>query len=221
MRQEHYDRVVKWDRRAAYPHLSTVEMRPQVTGMDVFWSLRHVGMKPESRTGAWTALYRRTGHSPQMHRSEKSVASWRLREGDYVGLSVKRTAKEAMSFRETRVVRVIPQFRPFQGYSMSEIDARSGVCTLPILNPLAFSALESYYELLVPRCSEPGLSVTIHTNAAAGRSSPMNQVQVQGQSQTGRRTGVEGRQLPPVNSGEVRGRALRLLTGLGVPFRGA
>lgn len=217
MRQEHYDRVVKWDRMATYPHLSTVEMRPQVTGMDVFWSLRHVGMKPESRTGAWTALYRRTGHSPKMHRSEKSVASWRLREGDYVGLSVKRTAHEAMSFRETRVMRVIPQFRPFQGYSLSDIDARSGQCTLPILNPLAFSALESYYELLVPRCSEPGLAVTIHTNATAGRTSQGKQ----GQGQTARGTGVEGRRLPSVNPDEVRGRALRLLTGLGVPFRGA
>jgi len=160
MRQEHYDRVVMWDRMNRYPSLRHVTQVPKIDGRHVHWSLRSVGMNADSTSAAMTALYRRTGHMARRHPSKASLAAWKLREGDRVACSVTRSRAEAMSFLETWRRTVLPQVRGLEGRSPSMIDRRGGV-TIPRSNPMGFPALEPRYERLNPRCSRPGLVMNL------------------------------------------------------------
>lgn len=170
MRQEQYDRVVRWDRMARYPERRHVTEVPKIRGRQLHWSLRSVGMNPDSTVAAMTALTRRTGHMAKMHTSTKSVAAWKLREGERVSCSVHRSASEAMSFLETWLLVVVPNTRSFEGMSSQHVDREGGV-SLPIANPLLFPSLEPRYERLNPRCSRPGLSMTLEIGGSF-RSTP-------------------------------------------------
>lgn len=189
-RQQHARDVRVWDARA---HESPIRpahptARPRVTSVELHWTRRHVGMTPTSMAGAACALSRRTSNRVTVERSRASVASWRLRKGDVVSVRSARHADDMRPFRTRRTSVVRPQFRPFSGFSLDVVDD-AGNCTLPLTMPMAFPALETYYERLVPLCSVPGRTVQIHTNAASLGGSVVEQ----------------------------RERGIRLLTGLGLP----
>jgi ribosomal protein L5 len=157
MRQEHYDRVVVWDRLARYPQLRHKTQVPRIDQVTLHWSLRSVGMTANAGVAAMRALYRRTGHQARRHFSGESLAAWKVREGDLVACSVTLSAGEAMAFLETWLVRVLPQRRSFEGRPASYVDQQGGI-SVPRTNPMRFPALEPRYERLHPRCSRPGLT---------------------------------------------------------------
>jgi ribosomal protein L5 len=165
--------VVMWDRLARYPELSHVNEVPRISGVTLHWSLRWVGFNGESCLAAMTGLYRRTGHQARVHRSTASVSSWKLREGEMVGCSVSLGREEGLEFIDAWLTRVLPHQRSFEGRSSGRLEAhgedrgsRGGV-TIPIPNPRQFPSLEPRYERMHPRCSRPGLSITIHRGGFA------------------------------------------------------
>lgn len=166
IREHHYRNVIVWNRRAQFPERKHKSQVPKVTHIYLHWSRRGIGMTPEVMTGVWCALYAMTRKVPKLRISSSSVASWRLRKGELVGLTVTLHGDDAMDFRDTVVNTVLPQMRPFEGYSIHTID-KAGNCTLPRPNPLLFPALQPHYERYRPRAHRGGLSMTIHTNAAA------------------------------------------------------
>lgn len=165
-RIHHYQNVLIWNRRAQFPERTHKSMIPKVTHIHIHWSRRELGMTPETITGAWCGLFSMTGHDPKIHYSTSSVAAWRLREGDIVGISVILRGEEAMDFRSTVVNVVLPQVRPFEGFSTSTVD-NAGNCTLPRSNPLLFPSLQPNYERFRPLTLRSGLTITLHTNSAA------------------------------------------------------
>ena len=199
MMKEHFKNVVSWNRMTMKDGSSIIHMTdgrsdvlvPELRQIKLHWTMRSVGMTAQSMTAAKCALSLRTGNHVRVHRSSKSVAAWRLRMGDTVSVSSMIQDEPMYEFMDMRTTMVIPQFRPFNGYLMDCVD-NAGNCTLPMMMPMAFPQIESNYELLIPLCSRPGMSVTIYTNS----------------SRFGGTTD------------EIRERSLKLLTGLGVPFVG-
>jgi ribosomal protein L5 len=133
-------------------------------------------MTPASRTGAWSGLALRTGQEPMIHRSTTSVALWRLREGDVTGVSVTLRGRHALDFLDGVLHVVLPQFRPFHGYSTSRRD-QHGNCTFPRKSPRVFPILRPHYERFRPRANRPGLSMTLdtHSSRAGGSVSRIRQ----------------------------------------------
>jgi len=168
----HYETVVVRDRLERYPSRKHSHEVPGIKRVTLAWTLMELDMDAKNRASTWRALKRRTGKTPQRSRSKKSVATWRRRQGDYVGSYVHRTGKEAYSIRETCIQRGRPQTRPFEGYPRSVVDDR-GNCTVRRDQPIAFPVLEHYYDELSYICSKPGLSRSIDTgsqNRNQGRS---------------------------------------------------
>ena len=108
-------------------------------------------------------LLRRTGQHPQIVRTTKSVSSYRLMVGDVVGVKTTRTGNAMYSFLDHLVSDVRPNTRPFSGIPITSLDDK-GNFTYFVKQPMAFSELGSYYEVLLPVCSKPGLYITIETD---------------------------------------------------------
>lgn len=186
------EEVVLWNQLSSSTSLG-VRSAPQVvgvTGIELHWTRRRVGMGASTMSAAKCALTRRTGNHVNVHKSSVSVAAWRLRMGEVVSVSSKVMDDRKDDFMDTRTNVVLPQFRPFDGFPMQYID-HAGNFTFPVRMPMAFPELEMYYELLIPICSRPGLSIRIFTNAQSSGSEPLD---------------------------DVRLRSMSMLSGLGIPF---
>lgn len=164
-----YDTRVKWDLLQSYPERCSVEKVPTLSSVQLHWSRREVGMSAESLSGAWTVLSLLSGCDklPSIHRSRVSVASFRLREGEVTGVSLKLTGPVVWEFMDGFLLRVVPRFRPFEGFPVSCIDD-AGSLTCSIGNALMFEEIESYYELFNPRSSRSGFTISVHTGATNG-----------------------------------------------------
>jgi len=73
---------------------------------------------------AKTALIQITGQKPKVTKAKKSIASFKLREGDVVGLMVTLRGKRMYDFYEKIVAIVLPRIRDFRGVSRSSFDKR-------------------------------------------------------------------------------------------------
>lgn len=113
MRYEHYNRVVKGDRRARYPERG--HEVPGLEGRTRMWVMKGNGYELNGVAAACSGRRRRTGKVPERVVTKKSVASRRLKEGDAVGAKVGRRGKEAYGRREERRVLGRVEIRPFNG----------------------------------------------------------------------------------------------------------
>jgi len=156
----------KKERRRQAGMVSHGHGRKGVEGVRRTWTLKGHGFHGSYLPSAWVALYRLgdQSHHPVIHTSGMAVASWRLRKKDPVSVSLDR-GKEKGRARLSRVMEyVLPNMRPFRGISKSTVD-EGGNCTFSVAQPRVFPMLAKYYEVFLPLCSKPGLSVTIRTTA--------------------------------------------------------
>lgn len=186
-----YQSQVYYDRLTEFGSLGHTTHVPRLTSIEIHWNQRDYGLDLSARAGCWAMRSRCVGsrHLPVLHRSEKSVAALRLRQGALVGTSVRRVGTSAYSFLDGWLHRVCPRIRPWAGYSVRHVDRR-GNRTVPLLGITMFQEVEWYYELFQGRASRTGLSWTIHTNASSG-------------------SGLDS---------DVRARGVALLSGLGFPL---
>jgi large subunit ribosomal protein L5 len=116
MRYDHYERVVKWDRRQRFPERKNGNEIPKLEKLTRVWSLIGLGFHPKWIPAAWTALEGMTGQKPRRVYTKKSVAQRRLKEGDPVACQVTVMGKPAYARREEWRMRVFPEVRPFSGF---------------------------------------------------------------------------------------------------------
>ena len=118
MRREHYERVVKWDRRLRHPERKHSRERPKLEKITRMWSRKGMAFRERPRPSIWSALHRRTGEEPKLVRTARSVAERRLKEGDPVGYRVGVEGVKAYDRLEHRLMRCRPEVRPFDGLTV-------------------------------------------------------------------------------------------------------
>ncbi|HAS84986.1 MAG TPA: 50S ribosomal protein L5 [Candidatus Yonathbacteria bacterium] len=100
-----------------------------------------------------------TGQKPALRSAKKSIAAFKLREGDKIGIAVTLRGARMMGFLDKFFNVAIPRTRDFRGYDRKSIDEMGNV-TLGVKEQTIF-----------PECSDEdvkdlfGLAVTIVTTA--------------------------------------------------------
>ncbi len=78
-----------------------------------------------------------TGQQPQLRRAKESIAGFKLREGQIVGLRVTLRQEKAVDFFERLITIVLPRVRDFSGLEHSAID-QGGTLNVGIRDHLVF-----------------------------------------------------------------------------------
>lgn len=100
-----------------------------------------------------------TGQKPIITKAKKSIASFKLREGNAVGAKVTLRGDRMWEFFDRLVTLAIPRIRDFRGLSPRSFDGR-GNYTFGLTEQLVFPEID-YDNVDVPR----GMDITIVTSA--------------------------------------------------------
>lgn len=100
-----------------------------------------------------------SGQKPVIRRARKSVATFKLREGQAIGVSVTLRSARAYEFIERLLVAALPRVRDFRGISTKAFDGR-GNYTLGIREQTIFPEVD--YDAVE---KVKGMNVTINTTA--------------------------------------------------------
>jgi large subunit ribosomal protein L5 len=100
-----------------------------------------------------------TGQKPRINRAKKSIANFKLRQGDVVGVSVTMRGKKMEDFLMKLLTVVLPRVRDFHGVSNKAFD-RSGNYSLGLSEQIVFPEIE-YAKIDKIR----GLQITLSTTA--------------------------------------------------------
>lgn len=100
-----------------------------------------------------------TGQKPKVTKARKSIATFKLREGDKIGLMVTLRGKRMFSFFEKLTKIVLPRIRDFRGVSLKSFDERGNY-------NLGFSENTVFPEIDPGKAEKiQGLEITIVTSA--------------------------------------------------------
>ena len=83
-----------------------------------------------------------TGQKPKITKAKQSVAGFKVREGDIVGLKVTLRGKRMRDFLQRLIGFVLPRIRDFRGLDPKSIDAQ-GNLTIPIREHIVFPEINS------------------------------------------------------------------------------
>lgn len=106
-----------------------------------------------------------TGQQPVVTRAKKSIASFKLRENDRIGVKVTLRGQRMYDFLERMMFLALPRVRDFRGVSPDSFDGR-GNYTLGLREQLVFPEVE-YDQVQKTR----GMEITIVTTAAGDEES--------------------------------------------------
>jgi large subunit ribosomal protein L5 len=109
--------------------------------------------------GAVTDLTIITGQKPLVTKATKSIAGFKLREGNEIGAKVTLRADRMWEFYDRLVTLAIPRIRDFRGMSPSQFDGR-GNYTFGVTEQLIFPEID--YDKID---SVRGMDITIVTTA--------------------------------------------------------
>jgi large subunit ribosomal protein L5 len=122
-----------------------------------------VGRATQQRSlldGAVTDLTIITGQKPLVTKAKKSIANFKLREGNEIGAKVTLRGDRMWEFYDRLVTLAIPRIRDFRGMSPSQFDGR-GNYTFGVTEQLIFPEID-YDKIDAVR----GMDITIVTTAA-------------------------------------------------------
>jgi large subunit ribosomal protein L5 len=109
--------------------------------------------------GAVTDLQIITGQKPLVTKAKKSIAGFKLREGNEIGAKVTLRADRMWEFYDRLVTLAIPRIRDFRGMSPTQFDGR-GNYTFGVTEQLIFPEID-YDKIDAVR----GMDITIVTTA--------------------------------------------------------
>jgi large subunit ribosomal protein L5 len=109
--------------------------------------------------GAVTDLTIITGQKPVVTRAKKSIAGFKLREGNAIGVKVTLRGDRMWEFLDRLISLAIPRIRDFRGLSPNSFDGR-GNYTFGVTEQLIFPEID-YDKVDAPR----GMDITIVTTA--------------------------------------------------------
>lgn len=111
------------------------------------------------KTSAWLGVI--TGQKPKITRAKVSIANFKVRAGDAVGLTVTLRGVRMYDFLTKLINIVLPRVRDFQGVSTKSFD-KGGNYTLGLSEQIVFPEIE-YSQVDKVR----GLEITLVTNSHA------------------------------------------------------
>ncbi len=101
-----------------------------------------------------------TGQKPKINAARKSIATFKLREGDKIGAATTLRGKRMYDFYEKLVSIVLPRLRDFRGVSVRSFDGRGNYS-------LGFSEATVFPEIDPSKIERnQGLEITIVTSAS-------------------------------------------------------
>jgi large subunit ribosomal protein L5 len=121
-----------------------------------------VGRATQQRSlldGAVTDLTTITGQKPSVRKAKKSIANFKLREGNEIGAKVTLRGDRMWEFYDRLVSLAIPRIRDFRGMSPKQFDGH-GNYTFGLTEQLVFPEID-YDKIDAPR----GMDITIVTTA--------------------------------------------------------
>ena len=111
--------------------------------------------------GAVTDLQIITGQKPSVRKAKKSIATFKLREGNEIGAKVTMRGDRMWEFYDRLVSLAIPRIRDFRGMSPTQFDGR-GNYTFGLTEQLVFPEID-YDNIDTVR----GMDITIVTTATS------------------------------------------------------
>ena len=139
--------------------LANVMEVPRLEKVVVNMGVGRATQQPSLIEGAQRDLEAITGQKPLVTRAKKSIASFKLREGQSIGAKVTLRGDRAWEFFDRLVSLAIPRIRDFRGLSPKSFDGR-GNYTFGINDQLIFPEID-YDKIDAPR----GFDITIVTSA--------------------------------------------------------
>ena len=139
--------------------LSNVHQVPKLVKVTVAVGLGRAKDDKKMIEAAVNTVAKITGQQPVKTIARKSIASFKLREGNIIGLKVTLRGDRMYEFLDRLIATVLPRMRDFHGVSVKSFDGRGGY-SLGINDQSVFPEL-SFEETT----SVHGLQITIDTTA--------------------------------------------------------
>jgi large subunit ribosomal protein L5 len=139
--------------------LANVMQVPRVTKIVVNMGVGRATQQRSLLDGAVTDLTIITGQKPSVRKAKKSIASFKLREGNEIGAKVTLRGDRMWEFYDRLVSLAIPRIRDFRGMSPTQFDGR-GNYTFGLTEQLVFPEID--YDNID---SVRGMDITIVTTA--------------------------------------------------------
>jgi large subunit ribosomal protein L5 len=146
--------------------LANIMMVPRLEKIVVNMGVGRATQQQSLLEGAVKDLTIITGQKPLVTRAKKSIAGFKLREGNAIGAKVTLRGDRMWEFFDRLISLAIPRIRDFRGLSPTSFDGR-GNYTFGVTEQLIFPEID-YDKVDTPR----GMDITIVTTArtdAAGR----------------------------------------------------
>src|SRR6478672_6057321 len=139
--------------------LANVMQVPRFTKIVINMGVGKATQQKSLLDGAVTDLQIITGQKPLVTKAKKSIAGFKLREGNEIGAKVTLRADRMWEFYDRLVTLAIPRIRDFRGMSPTQFDGR-GNYTFGVTEQLIFPEID-YDKIDAVR----GMDITIVTTA--------------------------------------------------------
>jgi large subunit ribosomal protein L5 len=139
--------------------LGNIMEAPRLTKIVVNCGVGKATQQQSLLEGAQRDLEAITGQKPAVTRAKKSIAGFKLREGQPIGVKVTLRGDRAWEFLDRLISLAIPRIRDFRGLNPKSFDGK-GNYTFGVTEQLIFPELE-YDKIDSPR----GMDITIVTTA--------------------------------------------------------
>ncbi len=121
--QERYNKTIKVELQKTLG-LSNVMATPRLTKIVVNMGVKDAVADKKNIERAQNAIITVTGQKPRVARAKKSIASFKLRQGDPIGVAVTLRGKRMYTFMEKLVSVVFPRIKDFHGISKQSFDGK-------------------------------------------------------------------------------------------------
>lgn len=139
--------------------IKNVNAVPRLTKVVVNMGIKDALADKKNVETAAEALGQITGQKPKITKAKKSIATFKLREGDKIGVVVTLRGKRMYDFYEKLVRIVLPRIRDFRGVPVKSFDGRGNYS-------LGFSETIMFPEIDQSKVEKvQGVEITIVTNA--------------------------------------------------------
>jgi large subunit ribosomal protein L5 len=153
-----YDEVVKPQLQKELELANPMQV-PRIVKIVVNMGVGKATQQKSLLDGAVADLQIITGQKPLVTKAKKSIAGFKLREGNEIGAKVTMRADRMWEFYDRLVTLAIPRIRDFRGLSPSQFDGR-GNYTFGVTEQLIFPEID-YDKIDAVR----GMDITIVTTA--------------------------------------------------------
>jgi large subunit ribosomal protein L5 len=104
--------------------IKNVMETPKITKIVVNMGVKNALSDKKNIESAATVLTQITGQKPKVTKAKKSIASFKLREGDQIGLMVTLRGKRMNNFYNKLITIVLPRIRDFHGVKRTSFDGK-------------------------------------------------------------------------------------------------